>query len=143
MLGDPPPGSIGKVFEETGGRREGAGLNSTGPRRRRQRQAGAYVEPDQPVDPQKDKRTTGGFYAIMPSPVDGSVWGTVGVFGGKVRSCGSIPARTRLQLRSPKSTTVRCWALRHAAATSTAKGVWVSLGSGHLGSFDRANARIR
>jgi len=42
----------------------------------------ACVEPDQPVDPQKDKRLPGGFYAIMPS-VDGSVWGTVGVFAGK------------------------------------------------------------
>jgi hypothetical protein len=43
----------------------------------------AAVEPDQPVDPQKDKRIPGGFYAIMPSPVDGSVWGTVGVFAAK------------------------------------------------------------
>jgi hypothetical protein len=43
----------------------------------------AYVEPDQPVDPTKDKRIPGGFYAIMPSPVEGSVWGTFGVFGGK------------------------------------------------------------
>ena len=30
-----------------------------------------------------NKRLPGGFYAIMPSPVDGSVWGTVGVFAGK------------------------------------------------------------
>jgi hypothetical protein len=29
----------------------------------------ASVKPDQPVDPQKDKRIPGGFYAIMPSPV--------------------------------------------------------------------------
>ncbi|MBI2360638.1 MAG: carboxypeptidase regulatory-like domain-containing protein, partial [Deltaproteobacteria bacterium] len=37
-----------------------------------------YVEPNQPVDPAKDKRIGGGFYAVMPSPVDGSIWGTVG-----------------------------------------------------------------
>ena len=42
-----------------------------------------YVEPNQPVDPAKDKRIAGGFYAVMPSPTDGSIWGTVGVFGGK------------------------------------------------------------
>jgi len=30
----------------------------------------AAVERDQPVDPQKDKRIPGGFYAIKPSPVD-------------------------------------------------------------------------
>jgi hypothetical protein len=44
-----------------------------------------YVEPNQPVDPTKDKRNTGsgGFYAVMPNPVDGSIWGTVGVFVGR------------------------------------------------------------
>ena len=36
-----------------------------------------YVEPNQPVDPTKDKRIVAGFYAVMPSPVDGSVWGSV------------------------------------------------------------------
>ena len=40
----------------------------------------------------KDKRIAGGFYAIMPSPVDGSVWGTVGVFGG---TGGDRAARSR------------------------------------------------
>ena len=35
-----------------------------------------YVEPNQPVDPTKDKRIDAGIYAVMPSPVDGSVWGT-------------------------------------------------------------------
>ena len=35
-----------------------------------------YVEPNQPVDPTKDKRIVAGFYAVMPSPVDGSVWGS-------------------------------------------------------------------
>src|SRR5258706_16405496 len=36
----------------------------------------AYVEPNQPVDPTKDKRIVAGFYAVMPSPVDGSIWGS-------------------------------------------------------------------
>jgi hypothetical protein len=44
----------------------------------------AYVEPDQPVDPTKDKRIAAGFYAINPSPVDGSVWGTVLGFPGAI-----------------------------------------------------------
>jgi hypothetical protein len=43
----------------------------------------AAVERDQPVDPHKDKRIPGGLYAIIPSRVDGSVWGTVGVFAAK------------------------------------------------------------
>src|SRR5258705_3590264 len=43
-----------------------------------------YVEPDAPLDPSKDKRIVPGSgpYAVMPSPVDGSIWYTVGVFGG-------------------------------------------------------------
>ena len=36
----------------------------------------AYVEPDQPVDPKKDKRVVTSFYGVEPSP-DGSVWGAV------------------------------------------------------------------
>jgi len=32
-----------------------------------------YVEPNQPLDPSKDKRIGPTFYAVMPSPVDGSV----------------------------------------------------------------------
>ncbi len=35
-----------------------------------------WVEPDEAIDPTKDKRIRAGYYAIMPNPVDGSVWGT-------------------------------------------------------------------
>ena len=34
----------------------------------------AYVEPNQPVDPTKDKRIQGGSYGVIVSPVDGSIW---------------------------------------------------------------------
>jgi hypothetical protein len=37
----------------------------------------AWVEDDEPLDPNKDRRIDGGYYAAMPSPVDGSVWGTI------------------------------------------------------------------
>ena len=37
----------------------------------------AYVEPDQPLDPTKDKRVNAPFYGVAPSPVDGSIWGSV------------------------------------------------------------------
>src|SRR5437868_3424571 len=33
----------------------------------------------------KDKRIGAGFYAVMPSPVDGSVWGTLRALGSKWR----------------------------------------------------------
>ena len=36
-----------------------------------------YTEPGKPMDPTKDMRIGATFYAVMPSPVDGSVWGTL------------------------------------------------------------------
>jgi hypothetical protein len=57
------------VFDETGDAAKAQGwtalvLDADGNGKR-----DAAVEPDQPVDPRKDKRIPGGFYAIMPSPV--------------------------------------------------------------------------
>jgi len=38
---------------------------------------GAWVEPGQPADARKDTRLAVSIYAVMPSPADGSVWGSV------------------------------------------------------------------
>jgi hypothetical protein len=43
-----------------------------------------YVEPDQAIDPTKDKRINAAFYGVTVSPVDGSIWGTVLGFPGAV-----------------------------------------------------------
>ena len=83
-----------KMFDETGDAAKAQGwtpfvLDTNGNGKRDD-----YVEPNQPVDPAKDKRIVAGSgpYAVMPSPVDGSIWCTVGVFGGTAgRSCASIP----------------------------------------------------
>lgn len=103
---------------------------------------GPYVEPNQPVDPHKDKRIPGGFYAIMPSPVDGSVWGTVGVFfgpGGIVRVVpGSNPPETSLA----EVYNIPLPGFGPRGGDIDSKGVvWVSLASGHLGSFDRRKCK--
>src|SRR5271168_4801906 len=37
----------------------------------------SWTEPGQPADPSLDQRLAVGFYAVMPSPADGSVWGSV------------------------------------------------------------------
>jgi hypothetical protein len=101
-----------------------------------------YVEPDQPIDPAKDKRIGGGFYAVMPSPVDGSVWGSVGVFGGTAAVVrlvpGSNPPATALAeiYNVPKP----YFGIRGADIDKQGV-VWASLGSGHLGSFDRRKCR--
>ena len=73
-----------KMFDETGDAAKSQGwspfvLDTNGNGKRDE-----FVEPNQPLDPAKDKRIVPGSgpYAVMPSPVDGSIWYTVGVFGG-------------------------------------------------------------
>jgi hypothetical protein len=100
----------------------------------------AYVEPNQSVDPTKDKRISAGFYAVMPSPVDGSIWGTTRAFPGAVVRIapGSNPSETALAeiYRVP----LPGFGIR--GGDIDRKGVvWVSLASGHLGRFDRSKCK--
>jgi hypothetical protein len=124
-----------KVFDETGDAAKAQGWTALVVDTNGNGERDAYAEPNQAVDPQKDKRLEGGVYAIMPSPVDHSVWGTTfGMKGTIVRlDLGGNPPATALtevyNVPSPG------FAPRGADIDS--KGVvWVSLGSGHLGSFD-------
>jgi hypothetical protein len=131
-----------KMFDETGDAAKSQGwtafvLDTNGNGKR-----DAYVEPKDPVDPTKDKRIGGGFYAVMPNPADGSVWGSVGVFGGPggvVRvSLGDNPPATAISevYNIPQP------GFGPRGADIDSKGVvWVSLGSGHLGSFDRSKCK--
>ena len=100
----------------------------------------AYVEPNQPVDPTKDKRVEAGFYAVMPSPVDGSIWGAYRDNPGAVVRLvpGSNPPATALAevYNVPKP------GFGVRGGDIDKKGVvWVSLASGHLGSFDRRKCK--
>ena len=100
----------------------------------------AYVEPNAPADPTRDTRINAPFYAVMPNPVDGSVWGSVlSVPGAVVRLApGANPPETALT--EIYNVPLPGFAARGADIDS--KGVvWVSLGSGHLGSFDRRKCR--
>jgi hypothetical protein len=131
-----------KVFDETGDAAKAQGwtvlvLDTDGNGKR-----DAAVEPDQPVDPQKDKRIPGGFYAIMPSPVDGSVWGTVGVFAGKGAVVRLDPGPNPPATVLAEIYNVPLPGFGPRGADIDSKGVvWVSLGSGHLGSFDRRKCK--
>jgi hypothetical protein len=98
-----------------------------------------FVQPNEPVDPAKDKRINGGFYAVMPNPADGSIWGTVGVFNGTpgvIRvDPGPNPPETALTefYALPKE------GLGTRGGDIDSKGVlWISATSGHLASFDRS-----
>jgi hypothetical protein len=95
-----------------------------------------WTEPGQPADPSRDTRLAVSFYAVMPNPVDGSIWGSVAF-----RYPGAIlrfDPRTKLteiyNVPSPG------FGVRGADIDRNGV-VWVSLGSGDLGSFDRRRCR--
>jgi hypothetical protein len=95
-----------------------------------------WVEPDQPVDPKLDKRIAAGFYAVMPNPVDGSVWGTVAFrYPGAL-----IRFDPRTQLSELYNVPLPGFGVRGADIDRNGV-VWVSLGSGHLGQFDRRKCK--
>jgi hypothetical protein len=129
-----------KMFEETGDIAKSQGwtpliLDTNGNGKR-----DAYVEPNEPADPAKDKRIVAGFYAVMPSPVDGSVWGSVRRYPGAIVRLipGANPSETALAeiYNVPKPG----FGIRGADIDRQGV-VWVSLGSGHLGSFDRRKCK--
>ncbi|HEY3154836.1 MAG TPA: carboxypeptidase-like regulatory domain-containing protein, partial [Candidatus Binatia bacterium] len=87
-----------KTFDETGDEQKSQGwtafiLDTNGNGKRDD-----YVEPDQPVDPTKDKRIVAGYYGIGFNPMDGSIWGSVLSFPGAVVrvSPGDNPPATAL-----------------------------------------------
>ena len=129
-----------KMFTETGDAAKSQGwtaliLDTNGNGKR-----DAYTEPDAPPDSTKDRRINAPFYAVMPSPVDGSVWGAVlGVPGAVVRLApGSHPPETALA----EIYNVPMPGFGARGADIDSKGVvWVSLGSGHMGSFDRRKCK--
>jgi len=106
----------------------------------------AYVEPDQPIDPKKDKRVNVPFYGVAPSP-DGSVWGAVmGMPGSVVRlTLGRDPANTALAevyevpWNNPKAP-VQGYAPRGMDVDGNGV-VWTVLSSGHYASFDRRKCK--
>jgi len=98
----------------------------------------AYVGPDDPVDPTKDKHVKVGFYGASPSPSDGTVWASyLGFPGGVVR----FDPKTKLtefyevpwnDAKNPDS------GFSPRGMDIDSKGiVWSALASGHMASFDR------
>jgi len=139
------PGVIGwlnrKMFEETGDEVKSQGwtpfiLDTNGNGKR-----DAYVESDQPIDPTKDKRVLVNIYAVSVSPADGSVWGTVVGYPGQIVRVqpGSNPTETALS----EIYEVPLPGFGPRGGDVDNNGVfWVSLASGHLGSFDRRKCKV-
>ena len=109
-------------------------------------QRDAWVEPDQPVDPRKDKRVNLAFYGVMPSP-DGTIWGSsLGFPGSVIRIVpGPDPANTaiaevfELPFGNPRAD-VQGFSPRGMDVDRNGV-VWAVLASGHLASFDRTRCR--
>ncbi len=128
-----------KVFDETGDAQKAQGwapfvLDTPGTGKL----TDEFTKPGQPMDPKKDMMIGGsGTYAVMPNPVDGSIWFTVNIFAGQG---GIVRFDPKTKLSELYKVPMPGFGPRGGDIDS--KGVvWVSLGSGHLGSFDRAKCK--
>jgi len=128
-----------KMFDETGDEVKSQGwtaliLDTNGNGKRDE-----YVEPDQAIDPAKDKRYGSAFYAVAPAP-DGSVWGTsLGFPGAVIRlNPGNNPPATALaEVYEPPLP-----GFSPRGGDVDRNGVyWAALASGHLASFDRRKCK--
>jgi hypothetical protein len=96
----------------------------------------AWTEPGQAANPNSDQRLAASFYAVMPNPADGSVWGSVAFHypGALIR----FDPRTRLS----ELYNVPAPGFGVRGADIDRNGVvWVSLASGDLGQFDRRKCK--
>ena len=96
-----------------------------------------WTEPGEPQDPDLDMRVPKGFYAVMPSPIESAVWGSNAFSypGSIVRMVpGANPPQTTLS--ELYEVPLPGFGVRGADIDRNGV-VWVSLGSGHLGAFDR------
>ncbi|HEX9397885.1 MAG TPA: carboxypeptidase-like regulatory domain-containing protein, partial [Burkholderiales bacterium] len=66
-----------KMLDETGDIQKSQGWTALVLDTNGNGQRDEYTEPGKPQEPGKDMRIGATFYAVMPSPVDGSVWGTL------------------------------------------------------------------
>jgi hypothetical protein len=128
-----------KVFDETGDVQKAEGwapfvLDTAGTGKI----TAEFNKPGAPMDPKKDTLIGGsGTYAVMPNPADGSVWYTVNIFGGPG---GIVRFDPKTKLSEFYKVPTPGFGPRGGDIDS--KGVvWVSLGSGHMGSFDRTKCK--
>jgi hypothetical protein len=128
-----------KVLDETGDAAKAQGwspfiLDTNGNGKRDD-----YAEHDQPIDPAKDKRIApaSGPYAVMPSPVDGSIWYTIGVFTG---TPGFLRFDPKTQLTEVYNVPAPAFGIRGGDIDKDGV-LWGSASSGHLVSFDRRKCK--
>jgi hypothetical protein len=97
-----------------------------------------YTQPGEPIDPTRDARINAYPYAAVPSLTDGSIWGAdIAIPGGIVHvMLGDNPPATAIS--EYFEVPVEAGGVMPRGLDVDKNGVaWVSLQSGHLGSFDR------
>jgi hypothetical protein len=133
-----------KMFDQTGDEEKSQGwtaliMDTNGNGKR-----DAYVEPNDPVDPTKDKRFGAAFYSVAPAP-DGSIWGTVLSYPGQVVRLvpGPNPPETALaEVYEPPFNDPKRPGFSPRGGDVDRNGVfWAALASGHLASFDRRKCK--
>jgi hypothetical protein len=142
--GGPQSGVIGwlnrKMFEETADEEKSQGwtalvLDTNGNGKRDN-----YVEPNETVDPSKDKRINAALYSVAVNPVDDSIWGTSLGFPGYVVRLNPGPNPPETALAEVFEPPLPGYGPR--GGDIDRNGVfWASLSSGHLGSFDRRKCK--
>ena len=136
-----------RMFDETGDERASQGWCPTVLDTSDDGTLGEYVEPNEPMDPTKDRRISGFAYGIIPHPSDGSIW-----------IARRLPLPGRLVRLDPETCLSEVYEppFEDPAVASTQWGhgprgidvdrnglIWVALaGSGHLASFDRSKCTV-
>jgi len=100
-------------------------------------QQDTWTEPGEEADPTLDRRIPNGFYAVMPEPRGDAIWGSNAFrYPGSITRLlpGDNPPQTSLaEVYYPP---LPGFGIRGADIDKYGV-VWTSLGSGHLGEFDR------
>jgi hypothetical protein len=142
--GGPQSGVIGwlnrKMFEETGDEEKSQGWTALVLDTNGNGKPDNYVEPNETVDPNKDKRINAALYSVAVNPSDNSIWGTSLGFPGYVVRLNPGPNPPETALAEVFEPPLPGYGPR--GGDIDRNGVfWASLSSGHLASFDRRKCK--
>jgi hypothetical protein len=133
-----------KMFEQTGDVARSQGWTAVVMDTNGNGKRDDYTEPNQPLDPAKDRRFGGGFYSVAPAE-DGSVWGSVLGFPGAIirLNPGANPPETALaEVYEPPVNDPANPGFSPRGMDIDRNGVaWVALASGHMARFDRRQCK--
>src|SRR6202165_6077880 len=124
-----------KIYEETGDEAKAQGWAAVVIDTNGNGKLDDYAQPNQPVDPTKDKRLLAGIYGVGVNPADGTVWGSVLGDPGYILR---FDPKTKLsEIYEPP---VPGYGPRGFDIDRNGVG-YVPLSSGHLAAFDRRKCK--